>query len=234
MTSFSLKILAMIAMFFDHFGTAYLGPFSFFNLIGRIAFPIFAFQISEGYLHTQNLKRYFFRLGIFATISQIPFTLFMQKYTGSNLFYLNVFFTLFLGLFSIYIYDWTIESFKAKKNLKFNIDKIVGLIFVLITAYIANQLNSDYGLLGVITIFIFYLFKNSRKYKNISFIIICLLMYIPSFIVNNYNAFYILLCLFTMLALIPINIYNGKQGKKIKYSLYLFYPLHLFFLYLLF
>lgn len=234
MTSFSLKVLAVITMFCDHFGTAYLGHFSFFNLIGRIAFPIFAFQISEGYIHTKNLKKYFLRLGIFTIISQIPFTLFMQKYTNSDLLYCNVFLTLFLGLISIYIYDWTIRSFKVKENLKFNIDKIIGIMFVLLTAYIAKLLNSDYGFLGVITIFIFYLFKNKKLYSSISFILICLIMYIPSFIESNYNTFYILLCLFTMVALIPINLYNGEQGRKIKYFLYLFYPLHLLFLYLLF
>ena len=48
MTSFTLKLIAMITMFIDHFGYAIMGQFSFFNLFGRLAFPIFAFQISEG------------------------------------------------------------------------------------------------------------------------------------------------------------------------------------------
>ena len=64
MTSFSLKIIAIVAMFCDHFGDAFFGQFSFLNLIGRMAFPIFAFQISEGYTHTKNLRKYFLRLGI--------------------------------------------------------------------------------------------------------------------------------------------------------------------------
>lgn len=234
MTSFSLKLLALFTMFCDHFGTAYIGHSSFLNLIGRISFPIFAFQISEGFAHTKNLKKYFLRLGLFAILSQVPFTLFMQKYTNSGFFYLNIFFTLFLGLFAIYIYDWTIKSFKVKEDIKFKIDKIIGIIFVLITAYIAKLLNTDYGFLGVIIVFIFYLFKNKTIYKNISFIIICLIMYIPAFIKNNYDIFYLLLCLFTILSLLPINFYNGKQGKKIKYFLYLFYPIHLFLLYILF
>ena len=76
MTSFVLKIIALISMFCDHFGDAFVKHFSFLNLIGRIAFPIFAFQISEGFSHTHNLKNYFIRLGAFALISQIPFSLF--------------------------------------------------------------------------------------------------------------------------------------------------------------
>ena len=59
MSSFVLKIIAIITMFIDHVGYAIFGKFSFFNYIGRIAFPIFAFQISEGYSHTKDLKKYF-------------------------------------------------------------------------------------------------------------------------------------------------------------------------------
>jgi len=76
MSSFVLKIIAIITMFIDHVGYAIFGKFSFFNYIGRIAFPIFAFQISEGYSHTKDLKKYFLRLFIFAIISQVPFMLF--------------------------------------------------------------------------------------------------------------------------------------------------------------
>ena len=76
MTSFVLKLIALITMFIDHSGYIIMGSFSYFNYIGRIAFPIFAFQISEGFSHTHNLKKYFIRLGAFALISQIPFSLF--------------------------------------------------------------------------------------------------------------------------------------------------------------
>lgn len=103
MTSFALKILACITMFIDHLGYIIFHKFSYFNYIGRLAFPIFAFQISEGFVHTKNIKKYFLRLGIFAVLSQIPFSLFHS--TFSNEFSLNVFFTLFLGLLSIFLYD---------------------------------------------------------------------------------------------------------------------------------
>ena len=71
MTSFVLKCIAMVAMLIDHTSTAYFGYTTLFNVIGRIAFPIFAFQISEGYIHTKNLKKYFLRLFLFAVISQL-------------------------------------------------------------------------------------------------------------------------------------------------------------------
>lgn len=90
MTSFVLKIIAMITMFCDHLGDAIYRSISPFNYIGRIAFPIFAFQISEGFLHTKNLKRYFIRLMAFALISQIPYILFISLF--SNEIKLNIFF----------------------------------------------------------------------------------------------------------------------------------------------
>lgn len=104
MSAYVLKIIAVITMFIDHIGyVVYTGKIPYLNFIGRLAFPIFAFQISEGYIHTKNLKKYFFRLFLFAIISQIPFMLFESIFI--NEFYLNVFFTLFLGLLSIFIYE---------------------------------------------------------------------------------------------------------------------------------
>ena len=116
MTSFALKIIAIVSMFCDHFGDAYIGSFSFFNLIGRIAFPIFAFQISEGFIHTKSIKKYFLRLGIFALISQIPFWLFAHKFLGPNDLSLNVFFTLFLGLLGIYLYNYIVKLFQKSNS----------------------------------------------------------------------------------------------------------------------
>ena len=72
MSAFVLKIIALISMLCDHSSYLIYGKFSFLNYIGRLAFPIFAFQISEGYIHTKNLKRYFLRLFLFAIISQAP------------------------------------------------------------------------------------------------------------------------------------------------------------------
>ena len=104
MSAFTLKIIAVITMFIDHIGyIVYNGEIPYLNFIGRLSFPIFAFQISEGYIHTKNLKKYFFRLFLFAIISQFPFMLFDSLFIDE--FYLNVFFTLLLGLLSIFIYD---------------------------------------------------------------------------------------------------------------------------------
>lgn len=245
MTSFALKIIALISMFCDHFGNAYLKHFSFFNLIGRIAFPIFAFQISEGYIHTKNLKKYFLRLGIFALVSQIPFSLFVYKFLNASPLSLNVFFTLLFGLLSICLFDYVMKFFKRcnktkdEKNITltkncFHLDKIIGLIIVFLIAYIAQLLNTDYGAWGVILVFAFYIFKDKKMSKFITFTSLVIIKYLPSLIQSNFHYIYILMTLATLLPILFIDLYNGKQGKKIKYMLYWFYPIHLLLLYLIF
>lgn len=216
MSSFVLKIIAIVAMFIDHIGYAIFGRFSFFNYIGRIAFPIFAFQISEGYTHTKNLKKYFLRLFIFAIVSQIPFML-LGKII-SNDFTLNIFFTLLLGLISIYIYD------KSKY-------KIIGIISAVFIGFLANFSHCDYGFYGVSIIFLFYIFKNDIIKSSIAFMLATAVKYLIPIIKNGFYDVYLYLFICTLLPIIFISLYNGKKGKDTKYLLYLFYPIHLLLIY---
>lgn len=219
MDSFGLKIVALTAMLCDHAGLTFLDSPSYLNIIGRIAFPIFAFQISEGYIHTKNLKKYFSRLAWFAIISQIPFTLFSIS-VGASAFSLNIFFTLLLGLSSIVIYD----KIKTKYNKKF-----LGFLFVILFACLGNLCNCDYGWYGVTIIFLFYLFKNDKLLMNESIICIMFIKYLLGF-VKSPNIYYLYFFIGALSSLAFINLYNNKKVKNIKYALYIFYPLHLFIL----
>ena len=91
MSGFTLKIIAMISMIFDHTGYLIFNELSPLNYIGRFAFPIFAFEIGQGFTHTKNLKKYFLRLFIFALISQIPFQLFLKVLKSSFSLNFNTF-----------------------------------------------------------------------------------------------------------------------------------------------
>ena len=155
MNAFVLKIIACFTMFIDHVGyIVFDGHSSWFNYVGRLAFPIFAFQISEGYIHTHDVKKYLLRLILFAFISQIPFLLFHSII--NNELGLNVIFTLFLGLVAIIIYD------------KYN--KFVGVFSAIIFGIIAHFLNSDYSFYGVGITFLFYVFNKHKCLLAISFI----------------------------------------------------------------
>ena len=217
MSSFVLKIIAVITMFIDHLGYTIFGKFSYLNYIGRISFPIFAFQISEGYIHTKSLKKYFLRLFLFALISQIPFMLFHSII--SDTFCLNIFFTLLLGLLSIYIYD------KCKY-------KFIGILSCIILALIAQFSNCDYGAYGVAIILIFYIFKNNVVNFTIFFMLATLIRYsVPCIKYGIFPKEYLYLFICTIIPCLFFAAYNGKKGKNTKYLLYLFYPIHLILIY---
>lgn len=109
-------------MLFDHIGEVF--PAStpdVFRFIGRIAFPIYAYMIAQGCKYTRNINKYLIRLGIFAIISEIPFDIaFMHYKTMDDNLHLNidflhntnVFYTLFLGVACISVY----EKLKLKKH----------------------------------------------------------------------------------------------------------------------
>lgn len=239
MTSFVLKIIAMISMLFDHLGDAIFKGFNSFNYIGRIAFPIFAFQISEGFLHTKNLKRYFIRLMAFALISQIPYILFISLF--SNEIKLNIFFTLTLGLIAIWLHDYVHKDISTQIDIKIInsapntfFKLVVEFIPVIAICIIGELAHVDYGWWGILLVFMFYYFKNNKLAMNIAFITMCIINYGIDIIQTGFNTVYIWLFTFNVLPILFINLYNGKQGKKIKYLLYIFYPAHLLILYLLF
>lgn len=190
----------------DNFITEYLG---------RISYPLFAFLIVEGYVHTSDLKKYYKRLFIFAIISQIPFMLFRTLVGEWKM--LNIMFTLLLGLLSITSYD------KIKKEyISFPI--CIGLIIL------GNFINVDYGWFGVATILILYVFRENKILKSIGYaILVALYFYFSG--VRIINDEIITLYFSILLSIIPMVLYNGEQGKRIKYFFYWFYPIHMMIIY---
>ena len=83
LTSVGLHIFAMIFMLMDHMWATVFTNAQWLTQVGRLAYPIFAFMIVEGYTHTKNLKKYVLRLLAFAVITEIPFNLMV----GNCVFY---------------------------------------------------------------------------------------------------------------------------------------------------
>ena len=236
MTSYILKLIAITTMTIDHSSyLIYHGHLSWMNYIGRIAFPIFAFQISEGYVHTRNLKKYFSRLLLFALIAEIPYAWF--SYTFFSGIKLNIIFTLILGLLAIHIYNLLVQrgkasqtaSIKKDKNIMFSY-KLLGIIVAILLALFADKFGFDYGFYGVFLIFIFYILRNNKILRNIIIVILTLIYYLPYLLASNFNISIIVLFIFSIVPLILINLYNGQKGKDFKMLFYIFYPSHLLIL----
>lgn len=75
MSSFWIKIIALITMLIDHIGFAFFPENLLLRIIGRISMPLFAFQIAVGFDKTKSREKYIIRMLIFALVSQIPFGL---------------------------------------------------------------------------------------------------------------------------------------------------------------
>ena len=223
MSSFALKLLAALFMLIDHTGDAIIGKYSFLNLIGRMAFPIFCFQLVQGYIHTKDKKKHLSKLLLFAIISQIPFSLFQSTYTTE--FHVNVLFTMFIGTLAIYY---------CEKNK----NKYLKIVIVIIASILNELIKADYGYFGVILISVIYYFEASTNIKNkkikqiIAIFLLCNLRYIPRMIAYpQHMDSYFLQGIFTSLSVIFICLYNHKEGPKLKYFFYIFYPLHMLILY---
>ena len=205
LNTFALKMIAVIAMLVDHVGMMFFPDMIAFRIVGRVAFPIFAYTLVEGFFYTKNKMHYLIRLGIFAFVSEIPFDL-----AGSGkLFdweYQNVYFTLFLGL--VMLMGITNTSQKWMQYL-----------IAILTMIVSRVLHTDYDALGIITIWIFYWFRNNHVAKMICFGIVMACSNLVQTV--------------AVLAIVPLSLHNGKQGPKWKYFFYLFYPVHFIVLYVL-
>ena len=72
LTNNQLKIIACISMLFDHLGFMVFPKLIIFRILGRLAFPIFAFMIAEGCYYTRNKLKHF--LTIFGSIINVGLT----------------------------------------------------------------------------------------------------------------------------------------------------------------
>lgn len=106
LTGNMLKIIALITMTIDHVGYFLYPTEQWLRIIGRIAFPIFAFLIAEGCRYTRNKKKYFITMLIFAVVCQVA----MSIATGSLT--MNIFVTFIFSQLMIFAFD---QAVKTKK-----------------------------------------------------------------------------------------------------------------------
>ena len=237
----TLRLIACILMLMDHAWATVIPGSDWLTYAGRMAFPIFAFQIAEGFFHTSDFKKYARRLFIFGLISEIPFNL---MYAGSFIypFHQNVMFTLLLGLLAIKSLD-NIRMACADRSFKdWNSSQvkavILGILKTALCVLAAGIGFTDYGMTGVLTIILFYL---CRGFRLAPLIQLAAMVYINCFAIMGRTIPLALGSMtfdfptqgFAVLSLIFIWLYNGKKGrssKALQYGFYAFYPVHMLIL----
>ena len=201
LTTFLMKWIAVLTMITDHVGRMFFPDVHIFNIIGRIAFPLFAFLLIEGFVHTGNLKKYMLRMLIFACISEIPYDLAMQE-TWLEFSRQNTIWTLTLGLLMLALC----------RKYQYSVWAVAGIAVVCCAA--AALLRFDYGAGGIVLILILYFLRDRQWLKYLAMLGLSVLWFGGTEIA-------------AMISIIFMLAYNGKHGKNMKYMFYWFYPVHL-------
>lgn len=213
LTNFDLKLIAIITMTIDHIGAIIYNDIDIFRIIGRISFPLFAFLLVEGFKNSSNRLKYFLRLIIFAFITQPIYDYVFKSNT------LNILFTFSLGFILMMIIGFSKKIIdKYNKGLESYLYKTVFYsLFYILFLILAIFLNVDYTVLGITTIFIFYLSPN---------ILLSFILYFLSVVLLKTND----IQMYSIISFFFLYLYNGKRGRNLKYFFYLYYPLHLLLL----
>lgn len=211
-----LKSLAMVTMLIDHLAVVIWPdvtltatglwpgsqnvPLAYFlmRLVGRIAFPLFAFLLVEGFWHTHNVRRYAERLVLLGMISEAPYDLALHQ-TVCDWSSQNIFFTLALALGAI----WALDRERRTHPLR-------AFLLVMVLGLLAEGLHTDYQSFGVGLVVILYVLHDRRMLQSLWGSLLCLFEG-PSVIVS----------------FILTGLYSGQRGRGNGYGWYVVYPLHL-------
>ena len=191
------------------------------RLFGRMTAPIMAFFIAEGFQHTHNRKKYLMRLAVFGVISQ-PVFIWMQSCTNPvNLLMIlghwNVMMSLAIALICLIV-------------LESNLPETPRLILLAVCISLGHF--TDWSLMIPVWTVIFYLFRNDLKKKMLLFAASCTLLLTLLFARNYENFTAFTFQYGTLLAIIPLSLYNGKRGSAkhknlSRWFFYIYYPVHM-------
>lgn len=206
----ALKIIAVLSMVADHCAYYLLDgntwAYEVMRCFGRIAFPVFAFLVAEGFAHTRNRMRYFFSLLLFAVISEVPWYL-LNGADGTH----NVMFTLALGVVALAAFERLREH------------RVLCSCSILLTAWLAAWSGLDYEWRGVLMIVVFYLLGMVKNTPVTLRRMLQLLFAFP--LMMHYG---IIGALFACVVIFLYDCTRGFiHGNVAKYGFYAFYPAHL-------
>lgn len=204
-----LKWIACLFMLIDHIGVFLYPQYQLLRVLGRLAFPIFAYMAANGYRYTHNISHYILRLSLFAILYQPIYRICMGTH-------FNIFATLCVGVAAIYLY----EQIRNKTGYT-----TLAWIPPATLAVLAEALHLEYGAYGIVLIFTAHLFFLTPK-KLILAWVVASTAYVVIYWSSAIQAY-------ALLALFFIVRYNQQRGHSNKWLFYLFYCIHIPILYLI-
>ena len=210
----TLKLIAMASMVLDHVGDSFFPDQVWMRVLGRIAMPVFAFCISEGFAHTHDKQRYLLRMGIFSLVSEVPFDL-VTAGVPLEFSHQNIMATFFWAILGLMLFE-RITGEGAPKSRE-----AAGFIMLAVFAMLSVLLGLDYNMLGCGLSFVFYLLRG----KGLEIEAAAGAVYHA--LLRNMGIYW-----FGLLGFLPILSYNGQRGRGLKWLFYLFYPGHLLLIWL--
>ena len=214
LTGTGLKLIAMASMVLDHLGDNFFPGAVWMRALGRIAMPVFAFCVAEGFIHTHDRMRYFRRLLLFGVLSEVPFDL-VTAGKVLEFSHQNIMFTFAWAALGLMCFEGILRRGGTRARY--------WLAGAVLLGFLASSLvlGLDYNMLALGLIFLFYILRSGALWVR----------------TGAAAAFHVLLrnmgiYWFGLLGFVPILLYNGQRGKGLKWLFYLFYPGHLLLIWL--
>ena len=218
LSSYQLKIIAIIAMTIDHIAWLFVktaSPAGFImHFIGRLTAPVFCLLVSEGYAHTRDIRKYTVRMALFAALSIPAFSYYMS----GSIFPpegLGMIYTLALGLIAIAVLDSDDLAPAAK--------------MLMVAAILALSFFGDWPVIGTALVILFYRFRDDRA-ALLRYYSLVIAVFILTGTIGSGRFDWTFLTHIGMFQFIPLYLaYSGELGgnKHLKYFFYIYYPVHL-------
>ena len=212
LSSNALKLIALVCMTVDHVGFMLYPHLTVLRIIGRIAFPIFAYMIAEGCRYTSNRIRYLGTILLLGIAMQVFFW-----FTRRSL-YQHILITFSMSIVLIF----SVQNARKQGGVWIVLSCLVFLgeafaCLVLKKLLPWRSYEIDYGFCGVLLPFLIYSGRNRTERLAAAAVGLAAVS-----LAMSSRQWWCLLSL-PLLAL-----YSGERGRyRLKYLFYIYYPLHL-------
>ena len=222
----ALKILACLFMMLDHIGVMLLPDVLWLRIVGRLAYPLFAYFISEGCRYTKNKTKRFLSVFVLGVVCEAVYMLSGAQYYG------NILLTFSVSILLIYLLSAVKRSYSLSR-LRFAFMLIAFALSLVAMYFYCEYVGLDYGFFGVLAPVLAVAFDDiealsDKLYSKINRQTVSIFMFALGLLLITMFENVLSCQIWSLCAVLLLMLYNGNRGKySLKYGFYLFYPLHL-------